>query len=74
MKHYHIHVHRASDAMHYGTMTGGMAEQRDESFGKLSGSLAHRKGVHNPKALAAWIGRKDLGEKEMARRSAEGRK
>lgn len=31
----------------------------DESFKKLDRSLAHRKGVRNPEALAAWIGRKN---------------
>jgi hypothetical protein len=29
----------------------------DESFEKLEHSLAHKKGVHNAPALAAWIGR-----------------
>ncbi len=30
---------------------------RDESFEKLEGELAHKKGVKDPRALAAWIGR-----------------
>lgn len=30
---------------------------RDESFGELEHQLAAKKGVRNPKALAAWIGR-----------------
>ena len=46
----------------------------DGPFQKLEHSLAHEKGVTNAPALAAGIGRKSLGEKEMARRSAEGRK
>ncbi len=28
----------------------------DESFGKLENELAHKRGVHDPEALAAWIG------------------
>jgi len=31
----------------------------DESFEKLEHSLAHKKGVTNAPALAAWIGRKN---------------
>lgn len=34
-------------------------KNNDESFTKLEHSLAHKKGVTNPKALAAWIGRKN---------------
>lgn len=33
------------------------SEGTDESFEKVEHSLAHKKGVHDPKALAAWIGR-----------------
>ena len=29
----------------------------DETFRKLEHSLAHKKGVHNARALSAWIGR-----------------
>lgn len=29
---------------------------KDESFEKVEHSLAHKKGVKDPKALAAWIG------------------
>lgn len=47
----------------------------DESkFAKLEGKLAHRKGVTNPRALAASIGIKKLGAHEMAERSAAARK
>lgn len=42
-------------------------------FSKLKAQLA-RKGVRNPAALAAHIGRKKLGAKEMARRSAASRR
>lgn len=42
-------------------------------FKKLTKQLAKR-GAKNPKALAAWIGRKKLGKREMAKRAAAGRK
>lgn len=51
--------------------TGGVEEG---SFAKLKNRLAHRKGVTDPAALAASIGRKKLGSKEMTRRSVAGRK
>jgi 8-oxo-dGTP pyrophosphatase MutT (NUDIX family) len=35
----------------------GPKTTKDESFEKVEHSLAHKKGVHDPKALAAWIGR-----------------
>jgi hypothetical protein len=43
-------------------------------FSKLSGQLARRKGVHNPRALAAYIGRKKYGAAGMARKAAAGRR
>lgn len=33
-----------------------------------------RKGVKNPKALAAWIGRRKLGAKRFTKLSVQGRK
>lgn len=42
-------------------------------FKKLTKQLAAR-GARNPKALAAWIGRKKYGKKGMAKKSAAGRK
>jgi hypothetical protein len=42
-------------------------------FKSLKGKLA-RKGVRNPGALAASIGRKKYGKKKMAKMSAAGRK
>lgn len=42
-------------------------------FQKLEGELAHRKGVTNPAALAAYIGRKKYGAKGMAQKSAKAR-
>lgn len=45
-----------------------------EGFEKVERSVAHEKGVRDPAAVAAAIGRKKYGEAEMARKSAEGRK
>jgi hypothetical protein len=42
-------------------------------FKSLKGKLA-RKGVRNPGALAASIGRKKYGKKKMAAMAAKGRK
>jgi len=42
-------------------------------FKKLTGQLK-KKGAKNPKALAAWIGRKKLGKKKMAKMASKGRK
>lgn len=44
-----------------------------ERFKELEGKLSHRKGVTNPGALAAFIGRKKYGAKKMAQLSAKGR-
>jgi hypothetical protein len=41
-------------------------------FKSLANKLA-RKGAENPKALAAYIGRKKYGNKKMAKLSAHGR-
>lgn len=41
-------------------------------FKSLANKLA-RKGAENPKALAAWIGRKKYGSKKMAKLSSHGR-
>lgn len=51
------------------------ATARDEHLGfeKLERSLAHRKGVTDPKALAAYIGREKYGAKGMAKKAATGR-
>ena len=40
----------------------------------MKGKLAKRKGVRNPGALAAHIGRKKYGKKRMAKMSATGRR
>ena len=47
---------------------------RQTRFDRLARSLGRRKGVRNPKALAAYIGRKKYGAKGMAARSAAGRR
>ena len=44
-----------------------------EGFAKLDHSLAHRKGVHNAAALAAWIGRRKDGKKAFQAKAAAGR-
>ena len=43
-------------------------------FKRLKKTLGKRKGVKDPGALAAWIGRKKFGKKKMARMSAAGRR
>lgn len=43
-------------------------------FAKLKGQLAKKKGIRNPGAVAASIGRKKYGAKKMAKMSAAGRK
>jgi hypothetical protein len=43
------------------------------NFKKLASDLA-KKGVKNPKALAAWIGRKKYGKKKFQAMAARGRK
>lgn len=42
-------------------------------FAKLEGELAGRKGVKDPGALAAYIGRRKYGGKRMAAFAAHGR-
>jgi len=42
-------------------------------FKKLEGKLGHEKGVSNPGALAAAIGRRKYGAKRMAEMAAGGR-
>jgi hypothetical protein len=43
------------------------------AFDRLAAKLAAR-GARDPKALAAWIGRKQLGKAEFQRRAAAGRR
>lgn len=49
-----------------------MAKQ--SAFKKLAGKLGKEKGVTNPKALAAAIGRKKFGQKVMTEKSVAGRR
>lgn len=42
-------------------------------FAALKSKLGHQKGIHNPAALAAAIGRKKYGNKKMSQLSAGGR-
>lgn len=43
-------------------------------FSNLKASLSKKKGVKNPGALAAYIGRKKFGAKKFAKLSAKGKK
>jgi hypothetical protein len=43
-------------------------------FGKLAAKLGRRKGVRNPRALAAYIGDRKYGKRGMARKSAAARR
>lgn len=43
------------------------------AFNRLAGKLK-RRGARNPRALAAYIGRKKYGAKRMARKAAAGRR
>ena len=43
-------------------------------FAKLKKTLGKKKGVTNPGALAAFIGRKKFGKKKFASLSAKGKK
>lgn len=56
-----------------GKSSGRMKPGGGGRFKKLSNQL-RRKGVRNPNALAASIGRKKYGNKQMAKWSAAGRK
>jgi hypothetical protein len=49
------------------------AKDEHEGFAKLKGELGHEKGVTDPGALAASIGRKKYGAAGMAAKSAAGR-
>jgi hypothetical protein len=43
-------------------------------FKRLRNQLARRKGIRNPDAVAATIGRKKYGKKGMAKKAAAGRR
>lgn len=46
----------------------------ESRFDKLAGKLSHEKGITDPKALAASIGRKKYGEKGMVKLEKKGEK
>ena len=54
-------------------MAGSMMLGGGGRFAKLKGEFSHEKGIKNPGALAASIGRKKYGSKKMASMSAKGR-
>jgi hypothetical protein len=67
---------RPKTALGESRATGGAwaLVEKHIGFKKLKGELSHEKGVRNPGALAAAIGRKKYGAKGMAKKSAAGRK
>lgn len=48
--------------------------KKGTKFAKLVGKLKHKKGIYNPKALAAWIGRKKYGVEGFERKEIAGRR
>lgn len=61
------------EAQREGEETNKIATDEHVGFKKLEGELSHEKGVKDPGAVAAAIGRKKYGEKAMAAKSAAGR-
>jgi len=43
-------------------------------FKKLKAQLAKKKGIKNPGAVAAWIGRKKYGKAKFQKMAARGRR
>lgn len=43
-------------------------------FAKLKAKLSHRKGISNPGAVAAAIGRKKYGKRKFQKMASKGRK
>lgn len=66
--------YREGDTFHVAVMTEeGIRDfvfEKHIGFDKLKGELSHEKGVKNPGALAAYIGRKKYGAKKMAKAAA----
>jgi hypothetical protein len=50
-----------------------MREGGGGRFAKMEDAMA-RKGIKDPAALAAWVGRKKLGKKKFQKLAAAGRK
>ncbi len=53
-------------------MADSMKPGGGRRFKQLEGKLEHRKGVDNPGALAAYIGRRKYGAQRMAQMAAAG--
>lgn len=51
-----------------------MTRKTRTRFSRLAAELARRKGVRDPDALAASIGRRKYGKAGMARKAAAGRR
>ncbi len=58
---------------HLQSVHGASTGDAHEGFAKLDHSLAHRKGVKNAAALAAWIGRRKEGKAAFQAKAAAGR-
>lgn len=56
------------------TVITEVLQEKYIGFKKLKGKLAHEKGVEDPGALAASIGRKKYGKKRFQRAAAKGKK
>jgi hypothetical protein len=56
---------------YYVKVPKSVGKDEHEGFKKLEGKLSHEKGVTNPAALAASIGRKKYGEKGMEARAKD---
>lgn len=60
-------------AREYKAKTKGTKPGSGKRFAAMTTALK-KKGARNPKALAAWIGRRKYGPKRMAKMAATGRK
>lgn len=68
-QHYYDHA-----GLGLGHATSESIEEKKIGFAKLKNKLAHKKGVKDPAALAASIGRTKYGKVGMAKKVAAGRK
>ena len=76
-KHIHIHLYAgANKTVPAKDEKPCSCSSHDEHLGfeKLKNKLAHKKGVTNPAALAASIGRKKLGTANFEKRAEAGKK
>lgn len=67
--HYYDHM-----GLGLGEQTVAGIEEKKVGFAKLASKLSRQKGVTDPTALAASIGRKKYGKKAMAHKAAAGKK